>query len=82
MTQELFFSIDSFATDIKDPVGCGDSLLSYSALAFKISKNDLIASIIGIIASSLEAENDGNIPIKYNQILTKLGILEEKFKFI
>ena len=77
-----FFSIDSFATDIKDPVGCGDSLLSYSALAFKISKNDLIASIIGIIASSLEAENDGNIPIKYNQILTKLGILEEKFKFI
>ncbi len=77
-----FFSIDSFADIVKDPVGCGDSLLSYSSLAYKISNNDLIASIIGIIASSLEAEADGNLPINYNQIIKKLGLLEEKFKYI
>ena len=59
-----FFSIDSFADNVVDPVGCGDTLLAYSSLAFKITKNDVIASIIGITASSIEAEKNGNIAIK------------------
>jgi rfaE bifunctional protein kinase chain/domain/rfaE bifunctional protein nucleotidyltransferase chain/domain len=77
-----FFTIDSFARDVKDPVGCGDSLLSYSSLAFKISKNDLISSIIGTIASSLEVEINGNLPIDFNQIIKSLVLIEEKLKFL
>ena len=77
-----FFSIDSFADNVKDPVGCGDSLLAYSSLAFKISKNDLIASILGIIASSHEVEIDGNLPINFDQITKTLILLEKKFKFL
>lgn len=77
-----FFSIDSFATNTKDPVGCGDSLLSYSALSFKITNNDLIASIIGSIAASLEAEIDGNLPIHFDSVIKKIKDIEEKFKFI
>ena len=67
-----FFSIDSFAENVKDPVGCGDSLLAYSTLAYKISKNDLIASVVGILSSSIEAEIDGNLPVKFDQLINKL----------
>ncbi len=77
-----FFSIDSFADNVVDPVGCGDTLLAYSSLAFKITKNDVIASIIGIIASSIEAEKNGNIAIKNSDVYNKLKTIEQKFKYI
>ena len=77
-----FFSIDSFAEEVRDPVGCGDSLLSYASLAYKVSNNDVISSIIGIIASSLEAEIDGNLPINFDEVIKKLNIIEKKFKYI
>ncbi|OUX36477.1 MAG: ADP-heptose synthase [Candidatus Pelagibacter sp. TMED273] len=77
-----FFSIDSFADNVLDPVGCGDSLLAYSTLAYKVSKNDVISSIIGIIASSIEAGIDGNLPVKNSDIVKKLKIIENKFQYI
>ena len=77
-----FFSVDSFADNVLDPVGCGDSLLAYSTLAYKVTKNDVISSIIGIIASSIEAGINGNLPIKNTDIEKKLKQIEIKFKYI
>jgi rfaE bifunctional protein kinase chain/domain len=77
-----FFSIDSFAENVLDPVGCGDSLLSYSSLAYKVTKNDVISSIIGILASAIEAEINGNLPVKNSDIKKKLKQIENKFQYI
>jgi len=77
-----FFSIDSFAENVLDPVGCGDALLSYSSLALYVSKNDVIASIIGTIAASLEASINANEPIKSLSVLKKINLIEERLKYI
>ena len=59
-----------------------DSFLAYSSLAYKITKNDVVSSILGIFASSLEAEINGNIAISYSNVIKKVQEIEKKFKFI
>ena len=71
-----FFALDSFAKNIKDPVGAGDAMLAYATLTFLKTKNILISAIIGLIAAALECEYEGNIPIKPDNIKKRLQEIE------
>ena len=77
-----FFVIDALEKNSIDPVGCGDALLSYASLSLYESKNIVIASILGSISAGIEATIDGNKPVKLNEVLKKLNIIEKNIKFI
>lgn len=70
-------SVDSFACTVKDAVGAGDALLAYSTLAMLASGSIVEASIIGSLAAACECEIDGNVPIKPEDVLTKLDHVEK-----
>jgi len=70
--KENFYVLDSFTKDPADPVGAGDALLAYSALALYSSKSLAVSSIIGSISAALECEINGNLPIKNEEIFSKL----------
>jgi rfaE bifunctional protein kinase chain/domain/rfaE bifunctional protein nucleotidyltransferase chain/domain len=63
-----FFSIESFAENLIDGVGAGDSLLAATTLAYVKSKNIVISSILGNIAAAVACETEGNIPVSPEQI--------------
>ncbi len=68
-----YFSIDSFAENVVDPIGAGDALLAYATLAMIATNNEVIASILGSMAAACECEFDGNIPIKPSDVLNRIG---------
>ena len=74
------FSIGSFTNEVIDPVGAGDAMLAYSALALYVSKSLICSSIIGSFAAALECEFDGNIPIATEKVLKKTEEIEEKIQ--
>jgi sugar/nucleoside kinase (ribokinase family) len=71
-----FFVLDALEKNAVDPVGCGDALLSYASLALYVSKNPLIASILGSASAGLSSLINGNIPILKVDIEKKLIQLE------
>lgn len=73
-----FFTIDSFAERVVDPVGAGDALLAYSTLALVVSKHPLIASILGSVGAAIACERDGNNPIGPEEVLARLDRLEKQ----
>lgn len=73
-----FFVIDALEKNAVDPVGCGDALLAYASLALFYSKNIVISSIIGSVSAALESKIDGNLPIKLNDVLSKIKELKQK----
>jgi rfaE bifunctional protein kinase chain/domain len=73
-----FFTIDSFSERVVDPVGAGDALLAYSTLALVVTKDPLIASILGSVAAALACESDGNSPIEPEEVLSRLDRLERQ----
>ena len=76
-----FFTIDSFADKVVDPVGAGDALLSYATLAMIATKNEVIASILGAMAAGIECEYDGNIPVTPKDIFTKIDHIERQVRY-
>lgn len=72
-----FFSLDSFAENIVDPVGAGDALMAYASLALTSGENLEVASILGSIAAAIECEQEGNIPITLKDVKDKLEILNK-----
>lgn len=70
------FSIDSFASNVVDPVGAGDALLAYATLSMLSNRSEVIASILGSMAAACECECDGNIPIKKSDVMSKLDTAE------
>lgn len=72
-----FFTIDSFADQVVDPVGAGDALLAYATLAMVATKNETIAAILGCLAAAVECEKDGNIPVTPEDILMKINNIEK-----
>ena len=58
-----FFVLDSFATEVVDPVGSGDALLAYASLSDFVSKDTVIAAILGALAAACSCAHDGNYPI-------------------
>ena len=76
-----YFSLDTFAKNVVDPVGSGDALLAYATLAMLVSKSLVASSIIGSIAAACECEYDGNIPIKPIDVLTKIDWIEKQIDY-
>jgi rfaE bifunctional protein kinase chain/domain/rfaE bifunctional protein nucleotidyltransferase chain/domain len=77
-----FFVMDAFEKNAVDPVGCGDALISYASLAMNVSKNPLIASILGSISAALLSLINGNIPIIKSDVEKKLLQLESAINSI
>ena len=71
-----FFSIDSFAGKVVDPVGAGDALLAYTTLALTTTQSEVVASILGAMAAAVACEHEGNIPVTPDLVLKKLDIVE------
>ena len=65
-----------------DPVGCGDALIAYASLALYISKNPVIASIIGSVSASLMARINGNISISKKDVREKLATISMELKHL
>jgi rfaE bifunctional protein kinase chain/domain/rfaE bifunctional protein nucleotidyltransferase chain/domain len=72
-----FFIVDSFADHVVDAVGAGDALLSYSSLAFYVTRSEVIASILGSIAAAVACEREGNIPVTPEDVMGKLASIEK-----
>ena len=75
--KSTYFSVDSFATNVVDPVGAGDALLSYSTLGLLSSGSLVTASILGSLAAACECERDGNIPVQIKDVLNKIDKIEQ-----
>ena len=76
-----FFTIDSFADKVLDPVGTGDALLAYSTLALVSTKSPVIASILGTVAAAVACEHDGNQPVTPDAVREKLGAIEKRVTY-
>ena len=71
-SSDSYFTLDSFANNVLDPVGAGDALLAYSTMSMITTNCKVTSTIIGLLAASCECEKDGNIPITKDDILNKL----------
>jgi rfaE bifunctional protein kinase chain/domain len=76
-----FFSIETFANHVVDAVGAGDALLAYSTLSLVVTKNDVIASILGNMAAGVECEHDGNWPVTPELVLKKINTIEKQVNY-
>ena len=76
-TLDSYFVMDSFVSNLVDPVGAGDALLAYSTLAMLSSNNPVISSILGNLAAACECELEGNIPVTRENILHKIHLISE-----
>ena len=76
-----FFAIDSFVDHVVDAVGAGDALLAYSTLAMVATKNEVIASILGCMAAGVECENNGNWPVKPEEVKEKIHRVETRTQY-
>lgn len=76
-----FFTIDSFAVQVVDPVGAGDALLAYATLALTATKSSVVASILGSMAAAVACERDGNVPVTPQDVLKKLQAIEESMEY-
>ncbi len=78
---DSFYVLDSFVTNLVDPVGAGDALIAYATLSMVVSKNHAISSIISSIAASLACEREGNTPIKISEMLSRINEIEKKIEY-
>jgi rfaE bifunctional protein kinase chain/domain len=76
-----FFTLDSFADNVVDPVGAGDALLAYATLSLVAGQGPVVASILGSIAAGIACEHDGNWQVTPNEILERIEALEKQVKF-
>ncbi len=73
--------IDSFAENVRDPVGAGDALLAYATLSMLVRNDALTATILGSLAAAVECEHDGNVPVTPKDVLAKIDMVEQKTTF-
>jgi len=73
-----FFTLDSFAGHVVDPVGAGDALLAYATLGLTVTRSPVIASILGSVAAAMACESDGNRPIDPEEVIKRLDQLERQ----
>jgi bifunctional ADP-heptose synthase (sugar kinase/adenylyltransferase) len=76
-----FFTVDSFARNVVDPVGAGDALLAYATLTLVATQSCVIASIVGSMAAAVACEQDGNVPVTPADVLGKLQAVEQHAHF-
>jgi len=73
-----FFTVDSFAEKVVDPVGAGDALLAYATLCLLTTQNIVVASIIGSMAASIVCAHDGNNPVPPSEVLKVIDLMEKR----
>jgi len=73
-----FFTLDTFAQHVVDPVGAGDALLAYAALAMAVGGGAVEASVLGGLAAGLACGSDGNCPIQRADLRAAIDSLEKK----
>lgn len=76
-----FFTVDSFVTNIVDPVGAGDALLAYSTLPLVTTRSAVVASILGSMAAAVACEREGNNPVSPSDVSKKLDKVERHIKY-
>lgn len=76
-----FFTLDSFADKVVDPVGAGDALLAYATLALKATGSSVIASILGSMAAAVACEHDGNNPVAPEDVIKLMNTIEKRVFF-
>ena len=76
-----FFTVDSLVDTLKDPVGAGDALLSYAALALAATGDIVIASVLGSVSAALACEYEGNRPITPEEVAEKIHRIEKRAHF-
>ena len=76
-----FFTIDSFAGHVVDPVGAGDALLAYATLAMVATQSPVIASVLGSMAAGIACEREGNQPVAPEDVLKKLEGVERQTSY-
>jgi rfaE bifunctional protein kinase chain/domain len=76
-----FFTIDSFAAHVVDPVGAGDALLAYATLGLAATGSPVIASVLASMAAGVACEHDGNTPVTPAQVLDKINAVEKRVQF-
>jgi sugar/nucleoside kinase (ribokinase family) len=77
-----FFTVDSFADKVADPVGAGDALLAYASLALVATRSPVIASVLGSLAAAVICERDVNTPVAPADVLRKLEALERRMRHL
>ncbi len=77
-----FFTIDSFAEKLVDPIGAGDALLAYAALSLKASGSLVIASILGSVGAAVACEHSGNSPIRASQVQEMIDRIEKRAHYL
>jgi bifunctional ADP-heptose synthase (sugar kinase/adenylyltransferase) len=74
-----YFSVDSFARRVVDPVGAGDALLAYATLGLRVDPHrPVIAAILGIMAAAVECGSDGNVPVGAEYVRDMLDGIEKE----
>ncbi|MGH7353310.1 MAG: PfkB family carbohydrate kinase [Candidatus Rokuibacteriota bacterium] len=76
-----FFTVDSFVERLADPIGAGDALLAYAALALLTTGNIVIASILGSVSAAVACERQGNVPVTSLEVAAKIDLLEKRAYF-
>jgi sugar/nucleoside kinase (ribokinase family) len=76
-----FFLVDSLVDTLRDPVGAGDALLSYAALALAATGDIVIASVLGSVSAALACEYEGNRPITPAEVAEKIHRIEKRAHF-
>lgn len=78
---DYVYVIDTFSERVVDPVGAGDALLAYATLAMVADGSDVVASILGSFAAAQECEVEGNLPVKPEEIVRKLDVVEARARY-
>jgi rfaE bifunctional protein kinase chain/domain/rfaE bifunctional protein nucleotidyltransferase chain/domain len=76
-----FFSVDSFATNVVDPIGAGDALLAYATLGLIATGSEVIASVLGTMAAAVACEHEGNQPVAPEAVRQKLTTIEQRVRY-
>jgi len=76
-----FFTVDTFADRVVDPVGAGDAMLSYATLTMAATRSNVLGSILGSLAAAVACEHDGNNPVAPDDVLKKIDVIENSSRF-
>ena len=69
------FALPAYATHVVDPVGAGDALLVYAALALRVSNDLRVAAMLGSLAAAVACEHAGNVPVTPGDVAKKIEAL-------
>jgi rfaE bifunctional protein kinase chain/domain len=70
-----FFPLDSFVSNKIDTIGAGDAYLAATTVFYTYTKNIVISSIIGNFAAAIACQQEGNIPISRDKIISFINSL-------